>query len=134
MSFSFSLTNKTRTSTAGISFKKIKEQILGKKYELSVALIGPTEMRAVTKRTKKKDKVSNVLSFPLSRHSGEILLCPSAASPYSLGYLFIHGCLHLEGMRHGSTMEHTESLVLTEFRLLKHAKNSNRHRRRNVSR
>jgi ssRNA-specific RNase YbeY (16S rRNA maturation enzyme) len=134
MASTFSLTNTTRSKAAGIPFKKIKEEVLGKKYDLSCALIGPAEMKRITLETKHKDKVSNVLSFPLSKTSGEILICPTAAAPYSVGYLFIHGLFHLEGLRHGSTMENKERLVLQRFNLFKNAKNSHRNRRRLVSR
>ncbi len=131
---SLAVINKTRHSVGGIPFLKIKEKVLGKKYELSVALIKASEMRKVTLRTKKKDKVSNVLAFPLSKSSGEILLCPQSSKPYSLTYLFIHGCLHLKGLRHGGTMESTERRLLKTLPSFTHAKNSNRNRRRLVSR
>jgi len=141
----FSLTNLTRASVRGIPFLKIKEKILGKKYELSVALVGSAEMRVAMKYKKPRrkigvptkasgDKVSNVLAFPLSKHSGEILLCPAARKPYSLEYLFIHGCLHLKGMRHGGTMDRMEQRLCAEVSLSLHAKDRNRNRRRLVSR
>ena len=140
-----SLLNKTRANTRGIPFLKIKEKVLGKKYVLSVALLGSIEMRramrykkprqvGITTRASKKDKVSNVLAFPLSKHSGEILLCPAASKPYSLTYLFIHGCLHLKGLSHGGTMESAERRLLEDLPSFTHAKNSNRNRRRLVSR
>jgi ssRNA-specific RNase YbeY (16S rRNA maturation enzyme) len=72
-------------------------------------------MREVTLRSKKKDKVSNVLAFPLSKTSGEILICPAAARPYTLDYLFIHGCLHLKGMDHGGRMNSAEQDLLKRF-------------------
>ena len=102
-----------------VPFRLIKEKILGKGYDLSVAMIPPVQMRAVTLRTKKKDKVSNVLSFALTKSSGEILLCPSATAPYTVGYLFIHGCLHLKGYKHSDTMERIEDTLLKRFKLCK---------------
>jgi ssRNA-specific RNase YbeY (16S rRNA maturation enzyme) len=100
-----------------IPFKRIAADVLGPDYDLSVAFLSGKEMRAVTLRTKGKDKISNVLSFPLSKNSGEILLCRSAAAPYSIGYLFIHGLFHLKGLRHGATMEREERRVLKRFGL-----------------
>ena len=117
MGTSFSLTNKTRGKTPRVPFRLIKEKVLGKSYDLSVALIVPASMRAITRKTKNKDKISNVLAFPLSKTSGEILLCKSAAAPYTLDYLFIHGLLHLKGMRHGATMEHEERRIMKKFGL-----------------
>lgn len=96
-------------------FTKIKNYVLGKEYDLSLAYLPLKEMREVTIRTKKKDHVSNVLSFPLSPTSGEILICKAAAKPYTVEYLFIHGLLHIKGMKHGATMERTEDQILTRF-------------------
>lgn len=106
-------------------FNELKDLVLGTEYDLSVAFLLPAEMRRVTKKTKNVDKVSNVLSFPLSRVSGEILICRKAAAPYTVPYLFIHGLLHLKGLKHGARMESAEQKLLKRFSL--HAKDSNRH-------
>ncbi|OGC87049.1 hypothetical protein A3D70_00800 [Candidatus Adlerbacteria bacterium RIFCSPHIGHO2_02_FULL_54_18] len=100
------------------SFPKIKNAILGKRYDLSVALVSPAAMRRAMKYKKTPSKkTSNVLSFPLSKTSGEILLCKQAAKPYSLHFLFIHGLLHLKGLRHSATMEYEEDRYLKRFGL-----------------
>lgn len=112
-------------------FNKIKDHVLGKKYDLSVAFLSQKEMRKVTLQTKKKDHVSNVLSFPLSKQSGEILICKAVAKPFSVEYLFIHGVLHLKGYKHSATMEREEQKLLDLFY---NAKNGNRNRRRNLPR
>jgi len=119
-----SVVNKTRGKTPRVQWQKLKDTILGSRYELSVALLTPKASRAITKKTKNKHKASNVLAFPLSRLSGEILLCPKAAKPFTVEYLFIHGCLHLKGLKHGVTMNRKEAQLLTRFR---YAKNSHRH-------
>lgn len=106
-------------------FAQLKKEVLGSTYDLSVAFLMPAEMRKVTKQTKNVDKISNVLSFPLSKTSGEILICRKAAKPYTVPYLFIHGLLHLKGFKHGARMESAEGKLLKRFSL--HAKNSNRH-------
>lgn len=93
----------------------MKEAVLGKKYELSLAFVGPSESRAMTLKVKNKDKASNVLSFPLSKTSGEIIICPAAAKPYSLPYLFIHGLLHLKGYKHSDTMDGIERRLVKKF-------------------
>jgi len=105
--------------------KRLQKEVLGSNYDLQLAFLSPQEMRAVTKRTKKVDKVSNVLSFPLSKTSGEILICKKAAAPYTVHYLFIHGLLHLKGLKHSARMESAEQELLQRFSL--HAKNRNRH-------
>jgi ssRNA-specific RNase YbeY (16S rRNA maturation enzyme) len=95
--------------------REIKEEVLGSEYDLSVAFLSATQMREVTKRTKGTDKVSNVLAFPLSSTSGEILLCREAAAPHSICYLFIHGVLHLKGYKHGARMDSAEEQLLKIF-------------------
>lgn len=97
--------------------------MLGSRYDVSVVFVSDKEMRKAMRYRYKKisgKKTSNVLSFPLSKTSGEILICPTAAGPYSLGYLFIHGCLHLKGINHGATMEREENRLLARFRLRAH--------------
>jgi ssRNA-specific RNase YbeY (16S rRNA maturation enzyme) len=70
------------------------------------------------KRVRTK-KISNVLAFPLSKTSGEILICKKAAPPFSIGYLFIHGLYHLKGLKHGATMERVERRTLKQFGLMR---------------
>lgn len=110
-----------------VQFEEIKQYVLGKRYDLSVAFLLPAEMRRVTRKTKKVNKASNVLAFPLSKTSGEILLCPDTARKQSssygmtprvfLAYLFIHGCLHLRGLNHSVTMEREERRIMKRFGL-----------------
>lgn len=107
-------------------FAKIKNLLLGKRYDLSVAFLSSAEMRKVAKKTADADKASNVLAFPLSKNSGEILLCRGAARPFTVEYLFIHACLHLKGLKHGARMEGEERRILRKFGLRTHV--SNRHR------
>jgi len=98
--------------------KKIKDAVLGRRYDLSVAFVSVPKMRRAMRYKKTRTtKTSNILSFPLSKTSGEILICKAAAKPYSVGFLFIHGLLHLRGLRHGVTMEHEEDRLLKRFGL-----------------
>lgn len=99
------------------TFAKIKNTVLGKEYDLSVAYVSPREMR----RAGKGKHTSNVLAFPLSQHSGEILLCPVAAKPFSVEYLFIHALLHLKGLKHGATMEREEDRLLKRYHFRRNA-------------
>jgi probable rRNA maturation factor len=125
-----------RTLFSAVLCTSIKEYVLGKRYDLSVAFLPPKEMREVTLRTKKKDKASNVLSFPLSKTSGEILICKATARTQAKSYgmtpevfvyyLFIHGLLHLKGFKHGATMEHEERRVMRRFSLRVDEQSSNR--------
>ncbi len=125
MSKNFSILNKTRGKTPRIPFGKIKDKILGKEYELSLALVTPKEARSITRKTKKKDTPSNVLSFPLSKKSGEIIICPATARKQTptygvdyrtfMAHLFIHGATHLAGYTHSATMDREESRIASLF-------------------
>ena len=98
------------------AFSKIKNAVLGKRYDLSVAFISPAAMRRAMKYKKMTTgKISNVLAFPLSKNSGEILICKKRALPFTVAYLFIHALLHLKGHRHGGTMEREERRLLRQF-------------------
>jgi rRNA maturation RNase YbeY len=82
-------------------------------------------MRAVTRKTKNKNRASNVLAFPLSKTSGEILICKETAKKEAprwgmsqkafVAYLFIHGLYHLKGYKHGATMERIEHRTFVKF-------------------
>lgn len=124
----FSLSNTTRSATPTIPFEDMKNAVLGKRYDLSLALISEAAARRITRQTKGKDKASDVLSFPLSPDSGEIVLCLGTARAeyrahgYSdartfLAHLFIHGLLHLKGFAHSDTMDATENKVAARFGL-----------------
>ncbi|MDP2641728.1 MAG: rRNA maturation RNase YbeY [bacterium] len=94
------------------NFKKIKNKVLGKKYELSLVFAADPLMRRLNRAYRGIDKPTNVLAFPLSRTCGEIFINPSRAKPFSVEYLFIHGLLHLKGMKHGDIMERAEKKLL----------------------
>ena len=114
----FSVLNKEKGRLPRLPFLLLKNDILGEKYSLSVAFIGKNEMRKLNKSHRGKDKATNILSFPLSKNSGEILICPAVVRSETgkfhknfrelLGFLVIHGCLHLKGMEHSSRMERAE--------------------------
>lgn len=114
--------NHTRGKTPRIDFCSIAKRALGDSYELSVALVGDARARALNKKHRGKEYVPNVLSFSLSAHSGEIVINPKKAAREARRYnhtttkhitfLFIHGCLHLRGLDHGSRMEAEEERLL----------------------
>lgn len=121
---SITLTNTTR-SRHNLPFLEIKDDILGKHYQLSVALVGETRARAINKQSRNKSYAPNVLSFPLTRNVGEVYLCPTVAEKEAasfghskrkhLIFLYIHGLLHLKGLDHGRKMEALEEAYLKEY-------------------
>jgi ssRNA-specific RNase YbeY (16S rRNA maturation enzyme) len=78
--------------------EKIKEAILGKKYELSLVICGNALSHTLNLQYRGKDKPTNVLAFPLSKNSGEIFINRMHLDGFSLEELFIHALLHLKGM------------------------------------
>jgi len=103
----------------------IKQQVLGSTYELSLVLIGNTRAQTLNNMYRKKNKPTNVLSFPLSNTEGEIFINVPLAQKEArtarrslskhITYLFIHGVLHLKGCRHGATMEAEEQRLSSKF-------------------
>ena len=113
-----SVVNKTKGKLPRLPFVLIKNDILGKDYSLSIAFIRKTKSKEINNLYRQTNKPTNILSFPLSKTEGEILLCPELIKTETkkfdrtfrelLGFLVIHGCLHLKGMEHSSTMEKAE--------------------------
>jgi probable rRNA maturation factor len=111
-----------------MEFEKIKQDILGKKYSLSIAYVSEEKSKEINKKYRKIDKPTNVLSFALSKNEGEIVLCKSVIKkelkkfdktfPELLGFLVIHGMLHLKGMEHGPKMEKAENKYLSRTKFL----------------
>ena len=120
-----SISNKTRGSVPRLPFEAIAQTVLGKKYELSVAFVAPKDASRIARTYKRKDYAANVLSFRLSKASGELVICPATAKAEAPDFgrtykehmlaLFIHGLLHLEGHTHGGTMESEERRLLRKY-------------------
>ena len=95
---------------------KVKNQVLGEKYDLSFSYAGSDEMRRLNKLYRKKDYSANVLSFPLSPNEGEILINKKYQKNGDLSfYLFIHSLLHLSGLKHGKKMDAKELDIMKKF-------------------
>ena len=120
-----SITNKTNGKLPSLPFSRLKEAILGKEYELSVAIVTPRESHKLNRTYRQKNKPTNVLSFPFDKNSGELVLDVKTATADApnfgmtpkkfLLFLVIHGMLHLKGFDHGSTMERHEKKFLKIF-------------------
>ncbi len=136
MDEAFSLTNKTgiKLTKSALpagrqAFLFAKNDILGKKYILSIALVDEKTSHQINKTYRKKDKPTNVLSFPITKNSGELVLCLNLIKkestdpeknfgkkfPELLLFLVIHGMLHLKGMQHGAIMERREKFYCKKY-------------------
>lgn len=119
------LTVSTSGTLPCVPFLALKEKILGKRYELSIAFVTPARAQALNIAHRNKDYTPNTLSFSISKSAGEIVLCKSALrTEYKkfdmtyekyLTYIIIHSMLHLKGMDHGRIMESKEKQLLAFF-------------------
>ncbi len=122
----FSLTATVRHYPS-LPYAKMKDDILGKKYALSLAFVGSARAQKLNLMHRQKSYVPNVLSFPLAEDMGEIFIAPQVAkkeaSKFSMsvngyiGFLFIHALLHLKGLDHGDTMDRAEKKYCTKYGL-----------------
>lgn len=127
MEENFSIINKTKSKFPCSPFLKIKNDILGKKYSLSIAFIGEKKSREINKEYRKKDEATNILSFALRKDVGELVLCKTVIKKEAknfnktfegwLGFLVIHGMLHLKGLEHSKKMEKLEDFYCKKFKL-----------------
>ncbi len=121
----FSIKNTTKGKLPSLPFAKIKNFILKEDYDLSLVFIGEKRSRNLNAKYRGKDNPTNILSFPLDKQNGEIFInlqrAKKDAPKFKKGYnefvkiLFIHGVLHLKGMKHGKTMEDAEEKTLGRF-------------------
>ena len=114
-----------RLPVADSKREKIKDGVLGKKYELSLVFTDSKLSRKLNKIYRGKNEPTNVLAFPLSKTSGEIFIDLTVAKQEAkkfdmsfkkfVHFLFIHALLHLKGMVHGRKMEQAEKKLLKKF-------------------
>ena len=104
--------------------KKIAQKVLANekknKTELSIALVGPSRIKELNKKYRKKDKVTDVLSFIYNKSSGEIAICLQEVKKNAkkfdsifkkeLARVLIHGTLHLLGYDHEGSEKEAEKM------------------------
>ncbi len=116
----------TKGRIPNLPFSQVKNDILGKDYELSLVFPTLEVSKILHTEWKGKSDPVNVLSFPLDENEGEIFITLAKArieaKEFGMSYreyllfLFIHGCLHLKGMDHGAIMEERERYYLEKYR------------------
>lgn len=92
--------------------KKITKKVLEgekRKRDISIVFVGPERIRKLNKKYRKKNRTTDVLSFPYD-NSGEIVICLQEVKKNAkrfklifekeLARVLIHGILHLLGYDH----------------------------------
>ena len=111
-----------------VPFRDIAAFALPKDYVLSIVFVDHKLSKKLNNTYRKKNKPTNILSFPLEKNEGEIFIdvkivreeaktLHEKESAY-LAYVFIHGVTHLKGFDHGSRMEAEEAKIRRKFKLL----------------
>ena len=103
--------------------KKIAQKVLvgeKAKEELSIALVGQGRMRALNKKYRGKNRVTDVLAFP-NDGLGEIVICLREVKKNAkrfgstfekeLARVLIHGILHLLGYNHEVSEEKAKEMA-----------------------
>ena len=99
--------------------KKIAQNILKKErksgLEISVALIGQSEIKEINKKYRRNNKPTDVLSF-FYGELGEIIICLDMVKKEKEGLsrVFIHGLLHVLGYDHEKTQKEAKIMQQKE--------------------
>lgn len=123
------ITKKTsiKPPIGGLIIDDIKNKILGKKYDLSLVFVNDNLSQELNSKYRKKNSPTNVLSFPLDKYEGEILMNIKKIKEESKNYkislksyftfLLIHSLLHLKGMDHSKKMSQKETYWLKKLEI-----------------
>ena len=132
MPFEITSNLKTKKYPEKIPYKKIKEHVLGKTYDLSLVFIGDKLSHKLNYEFRGKDKPTDILTFPVSDDMGEIFINLSYAYKKSkefdrepenyIAFLFIHGLAHILGYDHenerdAEEMEKFEVKIRKKFKI-----------------
>jgi probable rRNA maturation factor len=114
----------------------------GRNIEVSIVIAGPKKIREINKKYRKKDQVTDVLSFAgedsgqdcgCPRTLGELVICAKqvkddareagVSAEYELAWVVAHGMLHLFGYDHEASgaaaklMREKEQFYLSQIKL-----------------
>lgn len=112
--------------------KKLVRRYQLNRPEIVLAFVADPEIRDLNRRFRKKDKPTDVLSFPLNERGSDgkfylgdiIIAVPTAivqaadlghSLDRELEYLTVHGFLHLLGFEHGKGHEAEEEKIRREL-------------------
>ena len=123
----FSITNETKGRLPRLPFVLYKNKILGQKYDLSLVFVTDMKIQKLNKHYRNINKPTDILSFPLTKNSGEIFICQKVSKIQAkeferdyenfIPFLLIHGMVHLQGFDHGNKMEKEEIKYRKYFKI-----------------
>lgn len=110
--------------------RKIFRKLSIKNFKISLALVGEKRIKELNKKYRQQNKATDVLSFPYSKNSGEIIICyPQAVRQKKdtirneLTLLLIHAILHLLGHKDDTEddrqkMRAREQKIITQLKII----------------
>jgi len=101
-------------------WREMKDFVLGQDFDLSVVFADDTLMKKLNTDYRKKEGSTDVLSFSLSKDSGEIFLNKNLRkikNKKHLDFLFAHSLLHIKGYDHNAKMEKEEDKLIKKFNI-----------------
>lgn len=129
MKLNFSLINKTKQKVSNRDFLFTLEKFLNKMriknpIEVNLILVGKTRIQKLNYIYRKKNKPTDVLSFPIDITIpkklpptsyklilGDIYICPTEVSKGELQNTFLHGLIHLIGYDHEKDEKEWEKVL-----------------------
>ncbi len=114
-----------RTKRIRLLLERLVRRYRLRNTEVCLTLVGRERIRSLNRTYRRKDAVTDVLSFPLAgrqpdgiRHLGDIVIAPEVSRQKSrklgrsldeeIEILTVHGFLHLLGFRHSAAMDREE--------------------------
>lgn len=111
-----------------LPFRAALKKVLGGSYELELIFIDNRFMKFLNTTYRNKRSATNILSFSLSKTSGQIFLslpfikkeAKSLRESFRrrLWRLYLHGLLHLKGLNHERSVAEWKKMERAETRLL----------------
>ncbi len=119
------------------TFRRLLERLLARHRvgdpEVTLAFVGAAAIRTLNRKFRKKDRATDVLSFPVGKRGadgryylGDIVISVPVAFrqarreghslEHELEALAVHGFLHLLGYDHSAVMEEQERIALRPVR------------------
>lgn len=128
-----SIDNQTKVKINKLALKAIKKELCAKQ-DIELLIVNDEAIKELNKTHRKKNKATDVLSFPLdyefANFLGSIVISVDTAQKQAneqnhsldteMAILFIHGCLHLQGFDHekdSGEMREYEAKVCEKFGL-----------------